>query len=78
MKCGVFTLALVLLLVGYAIGREQAGESRTINLGPVTLHVGMSKESTLAALSNYYAVNDEGLVGTKTGPPTSKPYWLKR
>ena len=39
------------------------------SLGSVTLRLGMSRDATLARLSESYQVNSSGLVMTKKGPP---------
>jgi hypothetical protein len=70
MRCGfLVTAALTFLLAGYALGRAQRIDGHTIDLGPVTLHLGMSRDATIGALSTYYSVNDLGMVTTKSGPP---------
>jgi hypothetical protein len=61
-------VTLLFLLGAYAFGRAQ-GEKHAIEIGPVTLHVGMSRASTISALSTYYSINDLGMVTTKSGPP---------
>jgi hypothetical protein len=70
MKFGFRTAAAcMLLLVGYGFGRAQNADSRTISLGLTTLHIGMARDSAIAALSVNYNIDDKGIVMTKKGPP---------
>ncbi len=65
----VLVAASVLAFGGYAIGRAQTGDRNSIELGNTILHLGMAKDSVMAALTQYYNVDDNGLVITKSGPP---------
>jgi len=70
MRCGfLISTILALFLGGYAIGKSQATDKPTISLGPVRLHLAMSKELVIGALSPYYDVDELGMVTTKKGPP---------
>ncbi len=69
MRYGFLVASLALLLAGYAFGRAQGTDSHSISLGSVTVYVGMSRDSTIAALSTHYAVSDLGTVTMKSGPP---------
>jgi hypothetical protein len=61
--------ALALAFVGCAIGRAQTSNKNSIELGNTALRLGMPRDSVVAALANYYSVDDDGWVFTKSGPP---------
>ncbi len=69
MRYAFLTTAAFVFLGGYVLGRAQIVDRHAIDLGPMTLHLGMSRDAAVAALSTYYSVNDLGMVTTKSGPP---------
>jgi hypothetical protein len=60
---------LALALASYVIARAQTSDKNSIELGNTVLRLGMSKDSVVAVLAGYYAVDDSGWVITKSGPP---------
>jgi hypothetical protein len=70
MKLSPILIAASVFALGvYAIGQAQTSERNSIELGNTVLHVGMARDSAIAALATYYTVNDNGWVITKSGPP---------